>query len=643
MKKLILLFVVAFQFVGMAQNGINYKAIIKDGSGNILPNAPITVQFSILQSALLINVYTESHSPTTDANGLIIVNIGEGILISGDYTTIDWSRDFHFLNVQIDTGSGLVDMGNSEFKTVPYALNSFTTNDHYWDKTGSVLFNASEKIGIGTSTPTGKMEISYPSSILDPTLTIRQESGADAFSRINFNNDWTTNYWTIAARSEAILASSRFNIWNGTKDVLSISGDGFFEFDGALSIFNSTLNGITFNTIANNAIQINSAGNNGLQIDAATNDGIVINNAGNIGLNIGTSGNEGIFINSAVTRGVLVNDVINGNGLQVNSAGANGLNIGTAGSEGIYINSAATTGVLVNNAISGNGLQVNSAGVDGLYVGSAIDDGVHVASANDKGGVFIGTIAGVHAESSIDINPDLILGGTANTSTGDDGIITSDPAYSSSDIRIKSNDAVVIHLDQDNDEDGSFQIKNDIGTTIFDIDEYGNTTIKKGYSTTAGDGFTYRNFNNSILFNVDLAGDALLFGNLTENSDRRLKKDIENLPYGLTEILQLQPKAYNWKNRENTHKSLGLIAQEVQPIIKEIVKAQKNEQKTLGISYTQLIPILINAIKEQQEIIENSEARITNYEKDVSGLKNRLSKIEALLINNEVELVSTKN
>ena len=105
-----------------AQQGINYKAIVKDGTGNVVTNDLIAVQFIIYKGAALTdNVYQETHTPTTDANGLVILNIGEGI--SGDvFTNIDWGSDDHYLNVQIDTGGGLVDMGTTQFMAVPYAL-----------------------------------------------------------------------------------------------------------------------------------------------------------------------------------------------------------------------------------------------------------------------------------------------------------------------------------------------------------------------------------------------------------------------------------------------------------------------------------------------------------------------------------------
>ncbi len=108
-------------------------------------------------------------------------------------------------------------------------------------------------------------------------------------------------------------------------------------------------------------------------------------------------------------------------------------------------------------------------------------------------------------------------------------------------------------------------------------------------------------------------------------SDRRLKRDISNLSYGLKEILQLEPKSYFFINSKQEYKSIGLIAQEVQPIIKEIVHTRDDYEKSLSINYIELIPILINAVKEQ-------DAKIQELEKQLSqnlALEERLAKLEA--------------
>lgn len=122
MKNLLLIIIaVLISATSIAQNGINYKALIKDASGDVVASQAVTIQFQILEGATT-NVYQETHSPSTDASGIAIVNIGEGTVDSGNFVAIDWGTADHFLNVQVDTGAGLVDLGTTEFKSVPFAL-----------------------------------------------------------------------------------------------------------------------------------------------------------------------------------------------------------------------------------------------------------------------------------------------------------------------------------------------------------------------------------------------------------------------------------------------------------------------------------------------------------------------------------------
>ncbi len=129
MKTNILKTLIFFLFVvaATAQQGINYKALIKDANGDAIANTSVSVQFTIIENGTT-DVYSESHNPTTDDNGIVIVNIGEGTLISGDFNTIYWGSNPHFLKTEIDSGDGLTDMGTTEFKAVPYAIHVDTAN-----------------------------------------------------------------------------------------------------------------------------------------------------------------------------------------------------------------------------------------------------------------------------------------------------------------------------------------------------------------------------------------------------------------------------------------------------------------------------------------------------------------------------------
>ena len=88
---------------------------------------------------------------------------------------------------------------------------------------------------------------------------------------------------------------------------------------------------------------------------------------------------------------------------------------------------------------------------------------------------------------------------------------------------------------------------------------------------------------------------------LKHNSDQRLKTEIATLNYGLNEILQLNPVSYYWKKDRNTQdqKSIGLIAQEVLPLLKELVRTAQDKDQTLSVNYSGLIPVLIKALQEQ--------------------------------------------
>ena len=127
-------------------------------------------------------------------------------------------------------------------------------------------------------------------------------------------------------------------------------------------------------------------------------------------------------------------------------------------------------------------------------------------------------------------------------------------------------------------------------------------------------------------------------------SDRRDKTNIKDLNYGLDEVLKMNPVSFNWKNREHQSTKLGLIAQDLLDLVPEVVMShewkatsddenaslEKTELDRLGVYYSDLIPVLINAIKEQQQIID--------IEKSINAEQN--SQLEALL--SRIEQLETK-
>ncbi len=119
MRKILLLLLLFSGSVFGQSTGFHYKALLTQ-NGNVMANRNVNLRFTI-QDAGAANIYTETHSVNTDANGIVNVTVGEGTVVSGAFNHIDWSMGHLFLKVELDTGSGYRDFGTSEFKYVPYA------------------------------------------------------------------------------------------------------------------------------------------------------------------------------------------------------------------------------------------------------------------------------------------------------------------------------------------------------------------------------------------------------------------------------------------------------------------------------------------------------------------------------------------
>ncbi len=107
----------------IAQTGINFKAVIRGEDGNVLSDKSVGVRFTILESGIT-SVYRESHMPLTDANGILILHIGQGNPELGDFSSLDWGGYSHLLRTELDLGEGWMDMGTTEFQKVPYAFSA---------------------------------------------------------------------------------------------------------------------------------------------------------------------------------------------------------------------------------------------------------------------------------------------------------------------------------------------------------------------------------------------------------------------------------------------------------------------------------------------------------------------------------------
>jgi Collagen triple helix repeat (20 copies) len=133
MKKTIYVCFLIFLSLGIfaqAPQKMSYQAVIRDASNTLVVNAGVGMQVSILQgSPTGTAVFVETHTGTTNANGLFSVEIGNGTLVSGSFASINWASGPYFIKTETDPtgGSNYTITGTSQLMSVPYALYAETS------------------------------------------------------------------------------------------------------------------------------------------------------------------------------------------------------------------------------------------------------------------------------------------------------------------------------------------------------------------------------------------------------------------------------------------------------------------------------------------------------------------------------------
>ncbi len=104
---------------------ISYQAAARDAQGAPLADTSVQVRFTLIADSLSgSEEYVETHTLSTNSLGLFTTAFGAGTPVSNTFENINWSAGNKFLNVQVDTGNGLVDMGTQQLLSTPYSLYS---------------------------------------------------------------------------------------------------------------------------------------------------------------------------------------------------------------------------------------------------------------------------------------------------------------------------------------------------------------------------------------------------------------------------------------------------------------------------------------------------------------------------------------
>jgi hypothetical protein len=120
------------------------------------------------------------------------------------------------------------------------------------------------------------------------------------------------------------------------------------------------------------------------------------------------------------------------------------------------------------------------------------------------------------------------------------------------------------------------------------------------------------NENNDLPLSYKLmvSGSIKASGTVVQGSDLRLKEDIRPIDNALSRVNNIDGVYFTYKDTKE--KSIGVIAQEIQKILPEVVSEDNNGY--LSVNYSGIVPVLVEAIREQSSIISDLEERLSKLE-----------------------------
>ncbi len=113
--------------LAQAPQKMSYQSVIRNASNNLVASSPVGLRISILQgSSSGPVVYSETHTASTNINGLVSIQIGNGTVVSGTLSAINWGSGSYYIKNEVDPtgGTSYSIIGTSELISVPYALYS---------------------------------------------------------------------------------------------------------------------------------------------------------------------------------------------------------------------------------------------------------------------------------------------------------------------------------------------------------------------------------------------------------------------------------------------------------------------------------------------------------------------------------------
>ncbi len=613
-----------------APRSFSYQAVARNADGSVMKDTEMDVRLTILQNTRDGEaVWTETQTVTTNAFGLFSVVAGSKTPLD-----LDWNAGPYYLKVETDLqdGAGWKDMGTVQILSVPYALQARSV--------GSL----------------NQLKVQGNDLQTDSALfVVKRKDGQTVFAVYNDSIRMYVNASTSGKNPRGGFAIGGFGMTKGNEqDLMFVSPD-------SVRIYTRQQN--TKNPRGGFAIggfgMTKGSVENYLEL---TPKNFFIGhesgkfNSGDYNLFIGyqagrsnTTGTNNSFIGfqSGYRNTIGSYNVFMGNRSGYNNNGHYNIFIGyesgynnTGGKDPRYSKYNTFIGYQ-----SGRG---NTTGWQNLAIGYMAGLNNHTATnqffignnagqnlTNGYGNTFLGHLSG---QMSTNCSNNTFLGyftGRNNT-TGSDNVYV---GYGSgSHTSGNQNTMLGSKAGQNNTGSGNVFLGYAAG-----FNETGSNKLYIDNSSTSTPLIWGDFVNNNVKINGNLTVTGTITGTLAGSSDIRLKKDITAFTGALEKIGKIRAVKYYWdlENHSNLVSDpslqLGVIAQELLPVLPELVK--KGPDGYLSVDYIKMTVVLLEAIKEQQKIIEtqgreidqlkNEKNRIAELEKTVKELREMMTGVAA--------------
>lgn len=612
---------IALRIYSQSPSAFNYQAVLRNTSGNVNANADVAIRIELLHGSVTgTAVYAETFAVTTNAFGLVNLQVGKGTPVSGTFDAIDWSAGPYFIKVSVNG----TEMSTTQLLSVPYAMyaakagNGFSGS--YNDLTGKpVLFSGSyndltNKPALFTgnySDLAGKPNLANVAGTGSYHDLLNRPDLADTAKYLKKENDplFGTSVAKSIKASDTVRWSTEYVKINRSKATM------------AVDVQEHIINGNSNTSVGIYAHGSNTVGNS----NAAFGDYSLCYSTS--GSSNSAMGSFAMYRNISGHRNTAVgmeSMFYNSTGNENTAAGYSSLSNNIAG----RLNVAVGTKSLYSNTSGNENVSVGSYALWGNKTGqwnTAIGDSALVKSNTDKN-----TAVGYKAlMASI---------GWDNTAVGFNSLVKNSGGF----------DNVAIGMDALNSNVGG-NGNTAIGkyTLVGNVSGSNNTAV--GYhSDVAG------NASNSSAIGYDAyvnSSNKVVIGNInvtsiggyapwTNYSDARLKENIVyNSQLGLNFITGLRTVSYNYKADQNKRVRNGLIAQDVQFLLQNLgmefsgLVMDDNPEHTLNISYAEFVMPLINSVQELNEKNRQLQQKNEILEQTLNQMKTDLEEIKKSLQN----------